>query len=171
MVAIVMASSLVRAHSGPPFPIVSNQAVGAYVVSIWTDPDTTDDGSAGGRFWVTVLPRQGATLHPETRVAVTIVAIEDASRTATVIAEPLSGVSSRYAALVMDREGRYRVRADIDGPLGPADVQAEVDATYDLRPPAGMLALYLAPFLVVGFLWVKLLLRRRQDRRAPDVTA
>ena len=40
------------AHDGPPFPIVSDQRVGAYVVSIRTDPDATDDGSAGGQFWV-----------------------------------------------------------------------------------------------------------------------
>ena len=28
-----------------------------------------------------------------------------------------------------------------------------VDATYDLRPPPDMLAWYLVPFLLAGFLW------------------
>src|SRR5690349_11751219 len=46
----------VETHSGPPFPIMSDQAAGPYVVSIWTDPDTTDDGSAGGQFWTRVHP-------------------------------------------------------------------------------------------------------------------
>ena len=35
------------AHDGPPYPIVSNQVLGAYRISVWTDPDTTDDGTAG----------------------------------------------------------------------------------------------------------------------------
>jgi hypothetical protein len=61
----------------------------------------------------------------------------------------------------MDHEGRFHVRVTIDGPLGRAEVEADVDATYDLRPPPAMIAVYLLPFVAVGFLWVKLLLRRR----------
>src|SRR6185436_15623277 len=29
----------VQAHSGPPFPIVTDQSAGAYKVTVWTDPD------------------------------------------------------------------------------------------------------------------------------------
>ena len=46
------------------------------------------------------------------------------------------------SALLMDHEGRFAVRAAIEGPLGPAAVDAEVEATYDLRPPPIMLAVY-----------------------------
>jgi hypothetical protein len=49
----------------------------------------------------------------------------------------------------------------IVGPLGETTVQATVEATYDLRPPRLLFALYLLPFLVVGGLWGKLLLKRR----------
>ena len=35
------------AHSGPPYPIVTERAIGSYVVSVWTDPDATNDGSRG----------------------------------------------------------------------------------------------------------------------------
>jgi hypothetical protein len=70
--------------------------------------------------------------------------------------------SNRFVALVMDHEGPYAVRLMIEGPLGPVDVEATVDATYDLRPRPIMIALALMPFLLVGFLWVKLLLRRRK---------
>jgi len=31
---------------------------GQYKISIWTDPDATDDGSAAGKFWVMVDPAQ-----------------------------------------------------------------------------------------------------------------
>jgi hypothetical protein len=48
--------------------------------------------------------------------------------------------------------------------MGDAAVAAEVEATYDLRPPPALLGVYLMPFLLVGGLWLKLLLHRRRDR-------
>jgi hypothetical protein len=50
--------------------------------------------------------------------------------------------------------------------LGRAAVDCQVDATYDLRPAPGLIGLYLVPFVLVGGLWVKMLLRRRQRRRS-----
>ena len=38
---VFCAIAVAQAHSGPPFPIVSNQTSGAYTVSVWTDPDST----------------------------------------------------------------------------------------------------------------------------------
>ena len=49
VVAAVSHATTVDAHSGPPFPIVSNQIAGPYDVSVWTDPDATADGSAAGQ--------------------------------------------------------------------------------------------------------------------------
>jgi hypothetical protein len=62
----------------------------------------------------------------------------------------------------MDHEGRFAVTVTIAGPLGAATVDAEVDATYDLRPPRYLLVVYLMPFVLVGLLWGRLLLRRRR---------
>ena len=62
----------------------------------------------------------------------------------------------------VDATRRFRVRVVIAGPLGATEVEADVDATYDTRPPPAIIALYLVPFVLVGFLWVKLLLRRRR---------
>ena len=64
-------------------------------------------------------------------------------------------------ALFMDHEGRFEVRVTIDGPRGSAMLDSAVDATYDLRPPRWLFLLYLAPFVLVGLLWGKLLIRRR----------
>jgi hypothetical protein len=61
----------------------------------------------------------------------------------------------------MDHEGPYAVRVSIQGGAGAASVEADVEATYDLRPPRFMLAVYLTPFLLIGWLWTKLLIRRR----------
>ena len=59
------------------------------------------------------------------------------------------------------------MRVAIDGPLGLAEVTSAVDATYDLRPAPVLFVVYLLPFLVVGFFWVKVLRRRRALTRAP----
>ena len=169
-VIVFFAVAVGQAHTGPPFPIVSNQTSGAYTISVWTDPDSTDDGSAGGQFWITVRPASGARSLPvDTRIGVTLTALDRPGQPATVSAEPVaSDVPQRFAALVMDHEGRFRVRVTIAGPLGAAEVEADVDATYDTRPPPAMIALYLVPFVLVGFLWVKLLLRRRRGDTRED---
>ena len=126
---IVLLDAPARAHTGPPFPIVTSRVTGSYEVSVWTDPDSTDDGSAAGRFWVTLKPSNGAMLPDYTRVSV---AISPAGA---------NDPAHRFAALVMDHEGRFHVRVTIDGPLGPGEVEADVDATYDLRPPPLMIAI------------------------------
>jgi hypothetical protein len=163
ILGVLVAPGGAAAHSGPPFPIVSSRTVGSYEVSVWTDPDSTDDGSAGGQFWVTVRPSGGGTLPDDTRVDV---AIRPHGRSGTTRAGSAAPVatdpSQRFVALVMDHEGTFDVRVTIAGALGSAEVDATVDATYDLRPPAALIAVYLVPFVLVAFLWIKLLLKRRQ---------
>jgi hypothetical protein len=151
------------AHDGPPFPIVSDQRAGAYVVSIWTDPDATDDGSAGGQFWVQLQLADGKAAVPAATRAT--VGLRPVARTAPMLSartEPVRGdVTNQFAAVVMDREERFAVEVTIDGPAGRAMVMSEVDATYDLRPPPFMLAVYALPFLLAGVLWMRLLIKRR----------
>jgi hypothetical protein len=171
LAVIAAAADDLRAHAGPPYPIVSDRVVGAYRVSVWTDPDTTDDGSPGGQFWVMVDPTTGeASLPMDTRVRVSIEPLDRRGEAQTVRAEPEgANVSRQFAALVMDHEGSFAVRVAIAGPLGEAQVEAGVQATYDRRPPPLTVALHLLPFLLVGGLWLKLLLqRRRRDRSAAD---
>jgi hypothetical protein len=160
--ALVVASEVVRAHNGPPFPILSDRVAGAYRVSIWTDPDTTDDGSPGGQFWVKLERAAGKGGPPaQTRVTVAIEPLGRQRQNVTAPASPVRGdVRNQFAALVMDHEGRFAVHVSIDGPLGAANVDAEVDATYDLRPAPFMLVVYAAPFVLVGLLWGRLLIRR-----------
>jgi hypothetical protein len=163
---MLAAGALGLAHDGPPFPIVTNQTAGAYEISVWTDPDTTDDGTPGGQFWVTVYPAaDSAELPAGTRAEVSIAPVDRAGPTLVALASPVDGKPTRqFAALVMNHEGRYRVHAVVDGPLGRAEVNGEVDATYDLRPQPFLIVVFVLPFVLVGFLWVKLLLRRRRTR-------
>jgi hypothetical protein len=164
MVLVVIASSAsLRAHNGPPYPIVSNRIAGNYEVSLWADPDATDDGSADGRFWVTVnAARKDDPLPPATQTRISIWPIESPGAVRTASADPVEQEPSRrFAAFLIDHEGRYGVKATIDGPLGPAEVEAVVDAAYDQRPRPFTIILFVMPFLLVGFVWVKLVLRRR----------
>ena len=74
----------VSGHSGPPYPILSDKVAGPYLISIWTDPDTTDDGSAGGQFWIRIHLAGGGEVPPETRATVSIAAVDrpESARTA-----------------------------------------------------------------------------------------
>jgi hypothetical protein len=156
-----------HAHSGPPFPIVTDRSVGAYQISIWADPDATDDRSAAGQFWVMLRSvRPGGSIPPGTRVDVAIRPLDRQGEEQTGRAEPINADAARqFVALVMDHEGPFAVRVAIDGPLGPADVDASTDATYDLRPRPILMVVFVMPFLVVGVLWGKLLIRRRMHAR------
>ena len=154
---------MVRAHSGPPFPILSNRIAGPYDISIWSDPDATDDGSAAGQFWVMLRPAGGGSLPAGTQAEVSIQALDRGAPRVSGRAQPVNNeISRQFAALVLDHEGRFGVAVTVDGPLGQAKVEADVDATYDLRPAPIMMAVYLMPFVLVGFLWIKLLVRRRR---------
>ena len=150
------------AHSGPPFPVVSDRVAGPYRLSLWTDPDTTTDGSAAGQFWLVIHLADGNQVPPDTHAIVTIRPLDRPGPERSGGTAPVDGDSSRqFVALLMDHEGPFAVRATISGTRGPAVVDATVDATYDLRPARWLLAVYVMPFVAVGFLWLKLLLRRR----------
>ena len=157
----------VTAHDGPPFPIVSNQISGPYSISIWTDPDTTDDGTPAGQFWVTLeVAGRAGEVPVGTTAAVSIAPRDRAGQTHEGKAAPVNGnINRQFVALLLDHEGRFAVRVTIDGPLGRATVESQVDATYDLRPGPASLVLYLLPFVAVGALWVKVLRRRRASPR------
>jgi hypothetical protein len=153
----------VAAHAGPPYPIVSNQLIGAYRISVWTDPDTTDDGSAGGQFWVMVDPARDGTTPANVRARVTVRPLDRPGVSVTAQAAPVNADPARqFAVLTMDHEGRFAVRVDVESNAGPASVDSEVQATYDLRPSRLVLLVYVVPFLLVGFLWTTLLVRRRR---------
>ena len=155
-------SSTARAHDGPPFPIVENRVAGAYRVSVWTDPDATDDGTLGGQFWAIVHDGTGAAAPAGTRVQVSVRARTREAASIAAAARSPNDEAHWFAAVLMDHEGPFDVAVDLAGPLGDGRVDSEVEATYDLRPPPVMLLVYLLPFLAVGGLWLKAVLGRRR---------
>jgi hypothetical protein len=165
--ALFALSATLRAHSGPPFPIVTDVVRAPYTISIWTDPDATDDGTPGGQFWIVIASStKGTTLPAETRATVAVRPSAPPSPSQATVqsvrTEPVRGdVTNQFGAVLMDHEGPYAVHVEVAGPMGQASIDAMVEATYDLRPPPYMLVWYLFPFLLAGFLWTRLLLRRR----------
>jgi hypothetical protein len=162
----LMVPRLVCAHSGPPYPVVSDRQVGSYTLGIWTDPDVTDDGSPAGQFWVVVRAAgKNGSVPSETRADVSIRPTDRSGESRSRRAEPVGGdVTRQFAALLMDHEGPFAVHVKVSGPLGNAEIDTNVDATYDLRPSRGLIAVFLMPFLLVGFIWGKLILERRRGR-------
>jgi len=149
----------VSAHSGPPFPIVADQLVNGYKVSVWTDQDVTDNDTRAGRFWVTVSPAAAS-------VVVAVKPLDRPGETRAAAAQMVNGDAHRYyTALRLDHEGRFGVRVEIDGQPGLARVDAYTDATYDLRPRPILTLLFVAPFLLVGFVWGKLIIKRKMPAR------
>jgi hypothetical protein len=65
----------------------------------------------------------------------------------------------------MDHEGRYGVHVTIDGPSGHAALDAYTDATYDLRPRPILTVVFVLPFVLAGFVWGKLLIKRRMHAK------
>jgi hypothetical protein len=152
-----------RAHSGPPYPVVTRQAAGAYRVSLWTDPDATDDRRPAGQFWVVIEPARDGPVPAATRARVAIRPRDRDQPFVEAVAAPVNGDATRqFANLLMDHEGPFDVRVVLDGPSGSATIETYVQATYDLRPPLPLIAVYMLPFLAVGFLWGARLVRRRR---------
>jgi hypothetical protein len=163
--ATLVLSVPLDAHNGPPFPVITDRPVGNYIVSLWADPDASDEGDADGRFWVVLSPvAKGTALPADTVVQISIWPVErpDSIRTETAAPDGQE-ISRRTAAFVINHEGKYAVKATIAGPLGPAEVNAVVDAQYDARPRPALIAIFALPFVLMGFVWVKLLMRRRAN--------
>jgi hypothetical protein len=105
-------------------------------------------------------------LPDTTKVLVSVAPKDRAGAERVGLAERLNGdVRRQFVALLLDHEGRYDVHVKIDGPFGTASVDDGVDATYDLRPRPILTLLFVAPFVLVGFVWGKLLIKRKMAAR------
>lgn len=152
----VLAARPVRAHEGPPFPILEDRRAGPYVASVWTDPDI-----GTGTFYV-VLERERLPEGTRVWIGVQPLSTRRAEAVFEAAPQPVRSGARYFAAVPLDRGGMWRVRVLIEGPEGGGTLAAEVEATPDgTIGPIG-LAVYLLPFLAVGFLWLKAVLRRRQ---------
>ena len=157
LIVLVLVQTAI-AHEGPPFPLLVDQKVDRYVVSLWTDPDVGD-----ALFFVIVsAPAQ---LPPDFQVQI---GVQPASGRLpeAFYAGTRESVSDQvqYRALVhFDAEELWRVRVRLQSSEGTTETIATVEAT---PPGYGRwdLLLYLFPFLAVGVLWAVAMIRKTKRR-------
>lgn len=148
-ILLLLLPACLHAHAGPPFPIIVDQPVGPWKVSVWTDPDI----GTGVVFVIAEGPSQPRSVSVSARPV-------DGGLPEAVYQTERQGrpEDARYFTEVkLDHGGMWRLRAILDGKA----VEAEVEATPDGVLGPWELGLYLLPFLAVGFLWIKAVLRRR----------
>jgi hypothetical protein len=166
LLAVALLLSWVRgvgAHTGPPYTIVVDKNIGPFVVSVWADPDV-----GTGIFFIILDPVPGRTLPNDIKVEVVV--------------QPVSGrlPEARYAAwrdrvrghvqykveVPFDAQELWRVRVLVQSSGGNGEVTTDVEVT-----PPGLgrwdLLLYLFPFLAVGVIWLRAVLKGRGRRKAP----
>ena len=165
-IALLLLPNTARAHAGPPFPLLVDQKIDSYVISVWTDPDV-----GTGTFFVIVnAPANGAVPNDlKVQVGVQPASGRLAETFYSSAREDLSG-QIQYKALVhFDAPELWRVRIRLQSTLGSGEVIATVEST---PPGYGRwdMLVYLLPFVAVGVLWFLAVMRRRSVRRKPAQT-
>ena len=156
---VLLCSSFVAAHDGPPFPIVVDQRVGPCIISIWTDPDIGE-----GSFFVITQPPPNASIPNDLTVQISVQPTSGRLQEATYTAvrEDLSGQVQYKAMVRFDVQEMWRVRVTLQSAQGTGEAVAFVEPT-----PEGLgrwdLLIYLLPFLGIGFLWLRAFLKTRRN--------
>ena len=151
------------AHDGPPFPVAVDQPLAGQNISIWADPDV-----GIGTFYVYVEPASAA----EALLPVTIHAVPDDPRwseaeTELVPADP-EAPYQLIGEVPFEARGMWKVEF-APGSGEPFELEIEVTPPGSLGPID--ILWFAFPFLAIGFLWVKGMMRHRAHDRALQQTA
>jgi hypothetical protein len=162
LLIIFFLATTASAHEGPPFPLLVDQKIDRYVVSVWTDPDV---GTA--LFFVIVSAREPDKIPDDLQVQV---GVQPASGRLpevfyTSARENLRGQIQYRAEVHFDAQEVWQVRVRLLSGQGTAETLATVEAT---PPGYGRwdLLIYLLPFLAIGVLWILAIVRKTR-RRTP----
>ena len=162
VVLLLMLPAPATAHNGPPFPIIENRQIGPCIVALWTHPDV-----GTGAFYVFVEPVPGGTVPDDLKITIGVQPVTgrlperfyEAARVKS------HGPLQYNAQAEFDRQELWRVRLVMQSSLGGGEVTAPVEVT-----PPGFgrwdLLLYLLPFLLLAFLWIRGISRARRRRNA-----
>jgi hypothetical protein len=152
-----------QAHLGPPFPILVDQKIPGYAVTVWSNPDVTQ-----GVLFVTLEP---IAKGPQPAVSGVDFWIEPADshterKNYHASAESTRGVLRFGVTPDFDAVGSWRVGTDIHLASGAHFPMAtQVEATPPGVGPWGLL-FFLFPFILFGGLWVLILVRRSKRKAA-----
>lgn len=170
LTAVIIALLVVAnasAHEGPPYPILIDEPVPGYLVSVWADPDV-----GIGTFYImtdaTATSTAGSTTPAEPRVEVWVQPVSERLPAVTYPAErqQLRNRVQFVSYPKFDQVERWKAGIVIT-PAG--DSSTELVTEVEVTPPglgAWDLAIYLFPFVLIGGLWFLGLSRRWRERRA-----
>lgn len=157
---IFICSAQVSAHEGPPYAIIVDKNVGSYLVSVWGDPDV-----GTGTFFVILEPTEGSTLPEDIKVGLSVQPVQERLAEAHYIAERdgVRGQVQYKAEVLFDQEELWRVRFILQSSQGIEEIITDVEVT---PPGYGRwdLLIYLFPFVAIGLLWLRAVLRRRSQK-------
>jgi hypothetical protein len=164
-VALMLSSGMrVSAHTGPPYTIVVDKNIGPCVVSVWADPDV-----GTGIFFIILDPLPGATLPDDIKVEVGVQPVSGRLPEARYVAwrDRVRGHVQYKVEVPFDAQELWRVRVLVQSSLGNGETTTDVEVT-----PPGMgrwdLLLYLFPFVAVGVIWLRAVLKGRSRKKAPS---
>lgn len=151
------------AHEGPPNPMFVDRPLGPYNVSIWGDPDI-----GTGRFYIVI---NGETIPPDLRVRMRVRPVDNRVAETWYPAEQQKArEGARYVVNVpFEKQEKYTILFEVSSRLGTERLPTIVEATPDdVLGPFGI-ALYLAPFLALGGIWLKAFLKsKKKTGTRPD---
>jgi hypothetical protein len=158
---LLVASSPLGAHNGPPFPIISDKRVGPVVVSLWTHPDV-----GTGLFYVIVNPPSEGAIPSDLKIDIGVRPVT--GRLAEAIyptqLENLRGQVQYRTEAQFDQQELWQVRIIVKSSAGDGEASTVVEVT-----PPGLgrwdLLMFSLPFLGVGFLWFHVMMRKRKYRK------
>ncbi|MEX2602220.1 MAG: hypothetical protein WD355_11255 [Balneolaceae bacterium] len=148
-----------EAHEGPPFPIIIDEVIGPFLVSVWTDPDI-----GIGTFFVVFEPVSGDETPEITTVEI---GVEPQSgrleeRVYSAESQFVRYGARYYAEVEFDQGEMWNVRVILEGPGWEGELLSEVEATPDgTIGPIG-LVIYALPFVAIGIIWIRAMIRRRE---------
>lgn len=158
---ILICSARASAHEGPPYPIIVDKRAGPYLVSVWGDPDV-----GIGTFFVILESPEGSTLPDDIKVEIRVQPVNErlAETHHTAARDSVRGRVQYKAEVPFDREELWRVRFTLQSSLGSGEIASDVEVT---PPGYGRwdLLIYLFPFVAIGLLWLRAVLRLRSRKR------
>lgn len=162
MVSLLSIARRASAHEGPPYPIMTDKVIGPCVVSVWADPDV-----GTGTFYIILDPPQGGTMPEDITIEIGVRPVSgrlpETRHKAT--REDLKNRTQFNVQIPFDAEERWLTRIFLNSSQGGGEAAVEVEVT----PPgygSWDLLVYPFPFLLIGFLWIKAVLRRRKSKKA-----
>lgn len=158
---LIAITPVTEAHEGPPFPIIVDEEVGSYLVTVWTDPDI-----GIGTFFVVFEPKSGDKSGEDIHSVKIGVEPVSGRLEEEVYAAELQSTrrGARYFAEVeFDRGEMWKIRVILDGDGWEKELFSEVEATPDGSIGPISILIYALPFLGIGILWVRAIMVRRRE--------